>query len=257
MKVQEGGPSMSYEDWKVLTMRATAIQKCAETNFRYMGKTPAGQAGYPAVVRLYDRLATQSYDCARAWLSCRDLRALEHEPAVDAFWWGVVEWAHAFPRALLRWSGYHDPELYDEMELVFFTPHREFARWLRPKVAKARRGRVLHWRRGRVLHWRPWPFYQRPAEIILQYDAHWTRRVILLTARWGLLHHLRDVKALWQALFLMRRLRSWPEPVAAAYLASDLVFLRELFGHFDFSPRLKAIIENFLAVAESEVRATK
>lgn len=237
------------------------IRLCASTNWGYMATTAAGHVpGLEAVTRLYDRLATQSYSCAQAWLEDRPVP--EHEPAVDAFWWGVVEWSHAFPRALLRWGGYHDPALYEEMERVFFDPHWEFARWLRPKAVK-----VLSVSRhptshigSKVVHWQytPWPVYRRPAQIILRYDARWTRRVILLTARWGLLHHLkRDAKALWQALFLMRQLRRWPDPVAMAYLESDLVFLRELFSHFDFSPRLKAIIENFLAMAEVEVRGKK
>ena len=230
------------------------IRLCASTNWGYMATTAAGHVpGLEAVARLYDRLATQSYSCAQAWLEDRPVP--EHEPAVDAFWWGVVEWAHAFPRALLRWGGYHEPELYDEMARVFYIPHWEFACWLRPPksivgyavLPEARQVPV-----PTVFHL-PWPFYRRPAEIILRYDARWTRRVILLTARWGLLHHLkRDAKALWQALFLMRRLRRWPDPVAVAYLESDLVFLRELFGHFEFSPRLKGIIENFLAVVERQ-----
>jgi len=243
-------PGMSEKDWELLKMRQEVIRLCASTNGRYMETTAAGRvSGLEAMVRLYDRLATQSYGCAVAWLQGRPVP--EHEPAVDAFWWGVVEWAHAFPRALLRWGGYHEPELYEEMGRVFYVPHWDFAFWLRRPSAVTSRcaGDVLI-----PIHswYRPWPVYRRPAEIILRYDAHWTRRVILLTARWGLLHHLRDAKALWQALFLMRRLRRWPDPVAVAYLESDLVFLRELFGHFEFSPRLKGIIENFLAVAERQ-----
>lgn len=232
------------------------IRLCASTNWGYMATTAAGHVpGLEAMTRLYDRLATQGYSCAQAWLEERPVP--EHEPAVDAFWWGVASWAGAFPKAILRWGGYHDQELYDELEWRFWVPHWEFARWLKPVFPECyqnptvRAGALTHcvWR----LILRPWPVYRRPPEIILRYDAHWTWRVILLTARWGLLHHLkRDAKALWEALFLMRRLRRWPDPVAVAYLESDLTFLRELFGHFDFSPRLRAIIENFLAVAEKE-----
>ncbi len=219
--------------------RKAAILQCAETNSRYMRRS-AGQAGYPAVVGLYDRLADQSLDCARAWAAAEPIP--DHEPAVDAFWWGLVEWAHYFTVAILRWGSYQEIELYREMDRVFVRPHVEFASWLRPDLHH--RHRVPN--KGVIGAGES----LRAAEVILRCDVRWTWCVILRTARWGLLHHLkRDAKALWQALFLMRRLRQWPDPVAVAYLESDVVFLRELFGHFEFSHRMKAIIENFLAMA--------
>lgn len=61
------------------------------------------------------------------------------------------------------------------------------------------------------------------------------------------------VPTLWQALLLARRLRRWPDPVARAYLESDLAFLRELFGHFDFIPHVWLALDQFLVAAEEDL----
>ncbi len=74
-----------------------------------------------------------------------------------------------------------------------------------------------------------------------------------LTARWGLPHHLKDLPSLWHSLNLVRRLKRWPDPMAVAYLESDLMFLRQLFDYFPFSPRLRATLDQFIDAAEREV----
>ena len=57
-----------------------------------------------------------------------------------------------------------------------------------------------------------------------------------------------------QSLLLVRRLRRWPDPVARAYLESDVAFLRELFGHFDFTPHVRLDLDRFLESAEEELK---
>jgi len=63
----------------------------------------------------------------------------------------------------------------------------------------------------------------------------------------------KDLPALWQYLNLVRRLKRWPDPTAVAYLESDLMFLRKLFDHFPFSPRLRSALDQFIDVTEREV----
>ena len=69
---------------------------------------------------------------------------------------------------------------------------------------------------------------------------------------WGLVHSLKDLPALWQSLILFRHLGCWPDPVARAYLDSDLLFLAEMFSYFDFSTELRRIPGRFLEAAQQE-----
>ena len=219
------------------------MAKCAATNLAYLQATPAGRAGYGAVVRLYERIASQSLDCARAWEA--GMPCPPHEPAVDAFWWGAAAWANVFCADVASWLGpVHAGVIHNELQEGFCQPHREFAQWLRPEIPGARL----------VASYSPQLNVSSPAGIILGHDAAWTLLVIRLTARWGLLHHLKDLPGLCQSLLLVRRLRRWPDTVARAYLESDVAFLRELFGHFDFSTHVWLALDDFLEAADSEAR---
>ncbi len=219
------------------------ILRCMDTNVRYMATTPAGKAGYPAVVRLYQRIAKESLDCAAAWVAGNPCPP--HEPATSAFWWGVAAWASDFTRDVLSWHSGGQPlpgrgVLFQELQDIFCRPHREFAQWLKPRSF------------GTVISL--WDFADTyevdhigsPARIILLHDAAWTAKVMRLTARWGLVHHLKDLPALVQGLLLMRRLKRPGDPVGRAYLDGDLVFLKELFGHFPFTPQTQAVLDHFL-----------
>ncbi len=219
------------------------MAKCAANNLAYMRATPAGRAGYGAVVRLYERIASQSLDCARAWEA--GMPCPPHEPVVDAFWWGVAAWANVFCADVAAWFGpVHAGIIHNGLQESFCCPHQEFAQWLRPEIPGARM----------VACYSPQVVGSSPAGIILGHDAAWTLLVIRLTARWGLLRHLKDLPALWQSLRLVRRLRRWPDPVAGAYLESDVAFLREMFGHFDFRPHVRLALDRFLESAEEELK---
>lgn len=189
-------------------------------------------AGFDAVAGLYRRLAWQSQRCARAW-AAPGLPCPPHEPATSAFWWGVVAWADAFGRRL----GLDEAEWYSK----FVAPHRDFAWYLRPYQ------RGVHPPRDLLKSLNP------DGPWLLELDARWTALVIKLTARWGVLHHLKDLRALWQALRLMRELRRTDSPVARAYLKSDIQFFRELFKPFDFSDETRGKIDHFLARAEKDI----
>lgn len=245
------------------------IVHCAETNWRYMQTTPAGDAGYPAVGALYQRIAGESLTMARRWVQDFDLQVAEghsheevvpvavppHSPAVSAFWWGVFLWAKDFCSDMVTWwddQGAAEPGvrqrqrknegIRDELSRVFVRPHLEFANWLRE-----RHGRWEDdWSETSV------PIVS-PGQIILDHDARWILQVIKLTARWGLHRHLKDLLALWQALLLVRGLRR-RTAVAYAYLESDVAFLQELFSHFPLTRRPRTMVDVFLAMAAEEVK---
>ena len=248
-----------------------AIARCAATNRAYMtgpsigGRPPtaAAVAGYPAVVKLYQRIAGESLNLANRWVQEADLEAVEgdsypggpavpaHSVAVDAFWWAVSLWAKDFCSDMVTWwDGMSEAEpgvrqrerknelIRDELTRVFVHPHVDFANWM-----KMRRGRWVDiWAETTV------PILT-PGQIILDHDARWTLQVIKLTARWGLHRHLKDLPALWQGLLLIRKLRQHDNAVAGAYLESDLVFLAELFGHFPLGRRTMTMIDVFLQIA--------
>ncbi len=215
---------------------------CAATNLAHMRTTPAGRASPGALVKLYQRLADQGLACAQAWKDGRPCPP--HEPAVDAFWWSVAAWAGVFSSDLVKCLEPRDGRLlHDELQEVFCRPHREFAAWLRP--LDDGRAALVFRSYGQVAG-------TSPARLVLAHDVAWTGLVMRLSARWGLPHHLKDLPALWQSLNLVRRLKRWPDPMAVAYLESDLMFLRQLFDHFPFSPRLRSILDRFIDAAERE-----
>jgi hypothetical protein len=223
----------------------------------------ARSAGYPAVVGIYQRIASESLNLANRWVQEADLEAVEgdsypggpavpaHSAAVDAFWWGVFFWAEHFCSDMVTWwDGMPDAEpgvrqrerknelIRDELIRVFVAPHFEFANWLR--MQRGRWEGLCSETSVPIL---------TPGQIILDHDARWTLEVIKLTARWGLHRHLKDLPALWQALLLIRKLRQHDNAVASAYLESDLAFLAELFGHFPLGRRAKTMVDVFLQVA--------
>ena len=220
---------------------------CAATNLAHMPTTPAGRASPGALVKLYQRLAGQGLACAQAWKDGRPCPS--HEPAVDAFWWGVAAWARSFSTDLVYLTQSADePLLREEMQEVFCRPHREFACWLRPLDDRGMAG---------VFHAYSHVARTSPARLVLAHDAAWTSLVIRLTARWGLRRHLKDLPALWQSLSLVRRLKRWPDPTAVAYLESDLMFLRQLFDHFPFSSRLRAALDQFIDISADTLSAAQ
>ncbi len=250
-----------------------AILNCTHTNAMYMAASAPGgrpptaavEAGYPAVVGIYRRIARDSSRLANQWVQEADLEAVEgdrypgepvpaHSAAVDAFWWGVSIWAKDFCSDMVTWwDGMSEAEpgvrqrerknelIREELTRVFVYPHFEFACWLRPRPGWWGSGR---WKKPVATV----PILT-PGQIILDHDALWTLQVIKLTARWGLHRHLKDVPALWQALLLVRKLRQHDNAVAGAYLESDLAFLAEIFGHFPLGRRAKTMVDVFLQVA--------
>ena len=169
------------------------ILNCTRVNHQYM-RLPVGKvSGLEAMTDLYKRIASQSLDCAQAWV--QDSPCPDHEPAVDAFWWGAVAWADAFGCSMgvdmAEWSR------------LFVDPHCQFANYLRPGNP-------------------PPPLEQvegSPANVILTLDATWTELVIKLTAQWGFLHHLKDSGAMLETQKLQGELRT---PGSPAYKAWSL-----------------------------------
>lgn len=259
-----------------------SILNCAATNVMYMAAgavggrppTPAAEAGYPAVVEVYRRIARESQSLANYWVQEADLEAAEgdrypgapvkaHSAAVDAFWWTIVFWAQEFCSEMVAWwdtmphreEGHvrqrerKNDNVADELVQRVIMPHWEFAYWLRP-MHKPPFSKALGL-------WRNWPDREDapgPASIILDQDADWTMQVLKWTARWGLRQHLRDLPALYQTLLLVRRLRQHDNAVARAYLESDLDFLQQFFSHFPLGRRATTMIDVFLQVAREEAR---
>jgi len=200
------------------------ILNCTRVNHRYM-RLPAGKvAGLEAMTDLYRRIASQSLDCAQAWV--QDSPCPDHEPAVDAFWWAIVSWSDAFGLSMgvdmAEWSR------------LFVYPHDRFANYLRPGGLPPPL----------------WPVDGSPANIILTLDATWTELVIKLTAQWGLFHHLKDKDAMLEAQRLQGELRTPGSPAYKAFLESDLKFFRNLFKPFPFSEQTKKHINAWLKRAE-------
>lgn len=188
-------------------------------------RLPAGKvAGLEAMTDLYKRIASQSLDCAQAWV--QDSPCPDHEPAVDAFNWAIVAWSDAFGLSM----GVDQVEWGRE----FVYPHDEFANYLRP---------------GRPPE--PLPTVDgSPANIILTLDALWTELVIKLTAKYGLLHHLKDKDAMIEAQSLQGELQNPNSPAYKAFLESDLNFFHHLFKPFPFSQKTRKHINAWLKRAE-------
>ncbi len=207
------------------------ILNCTKVNHKYM-RLPAGKVdGLEAMTRLYKRIASQSLECAQAWV--QDMVCPDHEPATDAFWWGVVAWSDAFGLSMgvdmAEWSR------------LFVYPHDQFASYLRPGQPPSPLEPILcplHSANG------------SPADVILTLDAKWTELVIRLTAQWGLIHHLKDQGAMWEAQRMEAELQTPGSPTYKAFLESDLVFFRNLFKHFPFSEQTQKYIRAWLKRAE-------
>jgi len=200
------------------------ILKCTQVNNQYM-RLPAGKvAGLEALTALYRRIASQSLTCAQAWV--QDSPCPDHEPATDAFWWGVVAWSDAFGLSMgvdmAEWSR------------LFVYPHDQFANYLRPGNPPEPLEEVN----------------ESPANVILTLDAKWTELVIKLTAKWGFFHHLKDKDAMLEALGLQGELRNPGSPAYKAFLESDLTFFRHLFKPFPFSEQTRKHINAWLKRAE-------
>lgn len=206
---------------------------CTKVNHDYM-RLPAGKvAGLEALTALYKRIASQSLQCAQAWV--QDSPCPKHEPAIDAFWWSVVAWADTFGLCI----GVDQKE----WGRTFISPHYEFACYIKPLKDALFGGNA------------PEPLPQvdgSPADIILKLDALWMERVITLTAKWGLLHHLKDKQAMTEAQHLDDELRNADSPAYKAYLESDLAFFHALFKPLPFSEETRNHIDAWLKSAEEE-----
>ena len=227
------------------------ILYCAQVNHKYMG-LPAGQVkGFEKVTALYKRLSLDSLACAQAWFEGNP-RPPKHEPAVDAFWWALVPWCQAMGRDI----GVDK----QEWGRIFSHPHYAFARYLRETSP------APVWPQTNLIPWRRDPavaftgntliqdgrFSTVAANVILYNDVEWTKMVIRLTTRWGVLQHIKDIGALLQVRRLLKELKPpyMDTGVQRAYLASDIEFFRDLFRPFQFTQRTRDIIEQWLTAAE-------
>jgi hypothetical protein len=196
------------------------ILRCMMVNAEYM-RLPAGAIeGLEHLTNLYRRIAKQSLECALAWVN--DEPCPDHEPAVDAFAWGIVAWADAFGLSV----GVDQ----EEWAKVFVQPHTEYAEYLRPGN-----------------HVEPIPFVEGPAgDIIMRLDALWMDRVVKLTAKWGLLHHMKDMPAVTEAKRLDEELKTPGSRGYRAYLESDLKFFAAFFEHFTLTEETRDQLNAFL-----------
>lgn len=204
----------------------TLMLHCMDVNCKYM-RLPSGHIeGYENLVALYDRIASQLRACAAAWV--RGEPCPEHEPAADAFIWAVVAWADAFGISLgaepVEWGR------------KFVGPHADFAEYMRP----LERPDAIE------------PHAGLPAETIIELDVRWMVQVMKLTAKWGMLHHLKDMPALHEAQRLEKELRSEDGATREAYLRSDLKFFQALFKPFPFKPETMQQLKDWLAMADPD-----
>jgi hypothetical protein len=242
-----------------------------------MASTPAGQLEeFPRVRRIYDRLATQGSECAEAWVAGRPCPP--HEAGVAAFWWAVAAWAGAFLNDVLEVSPYivgldqAKSWLFRQVAENFYQPHVEFARYLRSRPS----GVIAYWRDVSAMQ------NMSPGEMVLAHDAKWTALGVRLAVRWHPLYLVTEFRTIREAIRLSGALRkpflndvlqaspsfvgleqakdwlsrqSRYNPIARAYLQSDLVFLRQFFAHFSdlFPDDLNRTIGHFLDSVETEL----
>lgn len=197
---------------------------CTKVNKDYM-RLPAGKVtGLEVMTSLYNRISDQSLQCAREWHNERPCP--RHEPAVDAFWWAAVAWTDGFGLSVGV-----DPV---EWGRVFVAPHEQFANYLKPNML------------------------QPPIEAVEGHPAHqnitltrlWMELTIKLTADWGLIHHLKDRRALVEAHRLDTELKNPEGPVYKAYLHSDMLFFKALFRGIPFSDKTKSQLFAWIQRAE-------
>ncbi len=217
---------------------------CTRVNYQYMDLRAGQLKGYESMVNLYRRIAGQSLVCAQAMYEHKDCPA--HDPATSAFWWANVSWALAIGKGI----GVDEEEWYE----VFVAPHISFALYLRPVAGDLRKlSNPALSLRPHYEHI-PDPFASDVVaeDMILLNDIYWVELVIKLTARWGLLHHLKDIRALFQARRLIGQLRRRHSLVWKAYLESDILFLECLFEPCDFTPGTRNKIKLWLGVAKEK-----
>jgi len=195
------------------------ILKCMEVNANYM-RLPAGMlSDYQALVKLYQRIASQCLECAGAWVE--EQPCPSHEPAVDAFMWSIVAWSDAFGRSIgvdmAEWSA------------RFVGPHYQFAGYLKSGTQATLINSVAG----------------PPAQVVMELDISWMNLGIRLTQAWGFRQHLKDRDALREARRLGRELAR-DSPVRKAYLESDLAFFQQLFKNFPFSEKTVARLSQWL-----------
>lgn len=188
------------------TLRDKILQ-AAKLNAAYMDM-PVG-SHYPSMVKLYRMIAREGVECARAYVNGDP--PPKHSASLDAFLWGNVAWARSIGAFIVDDAGV--------WEHLFVTPHFLFAQYLKFPVVP-RKLQVA----GKGLH---------PADLNLEHDRQWMWLVMKLTARWGLLSHLRYLPALAQSIRLAKHLKPYHRSqVTLNYIRADLAFLRLLFEVF-------------------------
>ena len=205
------------------------IIKCMEANTAFM-RGPAGKLDeYQALSQLYERIASQCLGCAWAWM--QEQPCPSHEPAVDAFMWNIVAWAEALGMSIgvdmAEWSA------------TFVYPHDQFASYLKP--------------RSRTEHLDP--VTGDPAKVVMELDVAQMNLGIRLTAKWGLVHHLKDRAALGEARRLGKELLREGSPAQKAYLLSDLQFLNVIFEYFPFSEKTRERLDAWILQLEECTRS--
>lgn len=220
----------------------SVIARCIDTDSRYMD-SPAGEAGYRHLVKAYRRIGRENIELASAY--DQGVPAPRHRPVVDAFWWGVVRWSWGVGKDILE----RDQVFFGEWQRVFVDPHMAFAQWLRPLSWKQEYARIRGHHHG---YWRA-----GPAAMGQLHNAAWSRDVLLLTLRWGVWRHLGELPAIWDLLRLVSSLDRWPGAVPIAYARSDLRWWREILGHFEWSPRMRARLDYWLAESAEQIAAAE
>ncbi len=222
---------------------------CAFVNYQYMDGKAGQLRGYESLVRLYRSIAGESLVCAQAMYEHKECPC--HDPATSAFWWANVSWALAIGRGI----GVDEEEWYEE----FVAPHISFAVYLRPVAGGLRELSIPS------LSLRPhyehipevFAFDVTAEDLIILNDVYWINLVINLTTRWGLLYHLKDIRAFFQSRKLMKQLRRRHSLAWEAYLESDIHFLNLLFEPCNFTPETRSIINKWLEEAKIAQEANK
>lgn len=201
------------------------ILKSMLVNNDYM-RLPVGQLhNYPHIIGLYKRIAQQCVEASLCWANGE--ACPRHEPAADAFLWAIVAWLD--PLAIS--AGFE----IGEWRRVIVQPHWHFAEYMRP---------------GLPAEAMP-PVIGSPAEIIVSLDVLFLERVVKLTSKWGLPHHIKDLPAVNEAHGLDAELKKPCSPAWLAYLESDLRFFDNFFIPYPLTARMRNDITSFLDTART------
>lgn len=213
---------------------------CALVNYQYMD-LPVGQLHqFQAVIDIYRRIAGESLVCAQAMYEHKECPP--HEPATSAFWWANVSWLMTIGKGIRV----NQEEWYEKA----IAPHISFSLYLRPDGDLRNLGNPVPLMRGPDYDFISDPFAVSAEEFIILGDILYAKLIIKLTARWGLWHHLKDIRALFQSWKLIKGLKRRHSPVWEAYLESDIIWMRRFFEPFEFSPQTREKVDEWLKEGE-------